>query len=396
MTRRASAIACSLILVFGVAACRMHSPAQLELARKLLDKYTTSFAAALAVTESLATEEQRLLASYQENYKLIELTEEFTLLNMRWSDLKDKGTAVASLTKTFSDDRKAEVVDAAESVKQLGLVKVPLKSTLAELDKGLASAESSPTLKDKLSFVQQSINNSIGLIGNVETALAGAATAASKPGMVRLKETVNRLQPLVPKVRDYFDKINKGPAKAPNQQVPLAVEATRLARDILTIEVEIVDLEIDYHEELKELSSQALALMMEEERFNLVTSAVAQHTRPTDDSGRKVAETLKDMAEKGDSQEQDMQNILQGLGTYYSALIETIRAKDMLELRQKVLAYRHAKLLDVAYDRQRRTLISYGLLAAVRYAEGGWKTEDTAQLMRLIQIGLQAGILTKL
>lgn len=91
-----------------------------------------------------------------------------------------------------------------------------------------------------------------------------------------------------------------------------------------------------------------------------------------------------------------MQDILQALGTYYSALIETMCATDMLELRQKVLAYRHAKLLDVAYDRQRRTLISYGLLAAVRFAEGGWKTEDTAQLMRLIQIGLQAGILTKL
>jgi hypothetical protein len=68
----------------------------------------------------------------------------------------------------------------------------------------------------------------------------------------------------------------------------------------------------------------------------------------------------------------------------------------MLELRQKILAYRQAKLLDVAYDRQRRTLISYGLLAAVRYAEGGWKTEDTSLLLGLIQTGLQGGLLAKL
>ena len=182
MTRRAIAIAIafSLILVFGVAACRIHSPAQLELARKLLDKYTTSFAAALAVTESLATEEQRLLASYQENYKQIELSEELALLDVKWSDLKVKAATVASTGIKFSADRKTEVGDAAEAVKQLELVKAPLKSTVAELNKGLASAESSPTLKDKLSFVQQSINSSIGLIGNVETALAGAATAVGR------------------------------------------------------------------------------------------------------------------------------------------------------------------------------------------------------------------------
>jgi hypothetical protein len=375
----------------------MHSPAQLELARKLLDKYTTSFAAALAVTESLSLEEQRLLATYQENYKLIELTEEATLLNVRWTDLKAKAADVESLTEKFSADRKSELADATESVRQLELVKVPLKNTLAALDNGLASAESAPTLNDKLSFVRESINSSIELIGNVDKALTdAAAAAATKPGMIPLQQTVKRLQPLAPKVRDYFDKINSGPARAPNQQVSLAVEATRLARDILAVEVEIVDLEIDYHEELKALSGETLRFTMEKGRFNLVTSAVAQHTGTPAEGGKKVSETLKEMAEKGDSQEQDMQDILQGLGTYYSALIETSRAKDMLELRRQVLTYRHAKLLDVAYDRQRRTLISYGLLAAVRYAEGGWKTEDTAQLMRLIQIGLQAGILTKL
>jgi hypothetical protein len=362
----------------------------------LLDKYTASFAEALAVTESLPVEEERLLASYRNNYKLIGSTEELALLDVTWSHLGTNASDLLSKVQKFSDERKTEMDSADVAIEQLGKVRQPLADSLDELNKGLTAAEAAPTLDDKLTFVKNSVDSSIGMIGDVLTALGNAKKAAAgKPGLSRLQETVTRLEPLVPKIREYFGTIFKGPTRAADQQVSLVVEATRLARDILSIEVEIADLEIAYHEELKDLSEQARRVMVEERRVNFLVATIKPHANGPE-KDRKVADSLKNLASQGDSQEQALQEILQNLAVYYSAQIETSRAKDMLELRQKILAYRQAKLLDVAYDRQRRTLISYGLLAAVRYAEGGWKTEDTSLLLGLIQTGLQGGLLAKL
>lgn len=376
-------------------ACQIHSPGQLELARTLLSRYTASFADALAVTENLPAEEERLLAAYRGNYKLISSTTELALLEDSWAGLLDKtntlNTGVEKIRQTRGDDQ----THAKTAEKELAAVRKPLAAALAELNKGLKTADAAPTPNDQMTFLSDTVKGALTNIAAVKTALDSADQAATGDGMGRLKQAAERLRPLAPKLETYFQSVVTGPTRAKDQNAPLAVEATRLARDILAIEVDIIDQEITYQKELSGLAAETLqALPLKEQLPNqaLGLKALANAANGT----KPIAANLQALARAGNANEAEIRDQLVLVGTWYYIKVQSDRANDTHQLKARILAYRQAKLLDLAYDRQRRTLISYGLLAAVRYAEGGWKSQDTANLIGIIQAGLQAGLLAKI
>ncbi len=379
------------------AACQIHSPGQLELARKLLDRYTASFADALAVTESLPAEEERLLASYRSSYSLIAATEELALLNATWSSFCEKAQELQALVKQLRQDRATEKEMAGQAATHLKAVKQPLSAALSALNKGLKEADAAPTLDDQLKFVSTSINGAITSIGEVDKAIdkAAAAATAAGSGMARLTNAVQRLKPLAPKLKTYFESVATGPTRAKGQNAPLAIEATRLARDILAIEADIIDQELAYQEDIAALANETLQGLPHDENLTGMLDDIDTYITVPGNRAT-LSGTLRTLAHQGDASEDEMRVVLGLAGTWYYTQIQSARAKDSHELKTRILAYRQAKLLDLAYDRQRRTLISYGLLAAVRYAEGGWKSQDTANLISLIQAGLQAGLLAKI
>ncbi|HKR61610.1 MAG TPA: hypothetical protein VJS64_18125, partial [Pyrinomonadaceae bacterium] len=57
-----------------------------------------------------------------------------------------------------------------------------------------------------------------------------------------------------------------------------------------------------------------------------------------------------------------------------------------LELRRASEKYRNAKLKDVIFERQRITLVSYGLEGVVRYSESGLRAQDVASLINIARM----------
>lgn len=396
MPLRRNLALCLLAALLLPAACQIHSPGQLELARQLLSRYTASFSDSLALTANLPAEEERLLATYRNNHNLISSTEELALLEANWTTLHAKALALNTLTGSLLTARTADRNNANTAATHLREVRKPLAAALAQLDKGLRDAAAAPTLADQLSFVSLAIDGAIDNAARVNQALAGASQAATAGGspMDSLKSAAERLQPLAPNLQKYFQAVRQGPSRAAGQSVPLAVEATRLARDILAVEIDILDQEITYQEDLAGLAEETLRALPDKDRLpNLVLSLNARASSAN--ARQPIASTLKILALQGDSAEPAIREILEDAGAWYYIQVQSARAKDTHELKSRILAYRQAKLLDLAYDRQRRALISYGLLAAVRYSEGGWKSQHTNNLLGLIQAGLQGGLLAR-
>ena len=81
-----------------------------------------------------------------------------------------------------------------------------------------------------------------------------------------------------------------------------------------------------------------------------------------------------------------LQSILIDVATVQSLSITNQRRLNELELRRSAEGYRNARLKDAIYERQRMTLISYGLEGIVRYSEGGWRSEDIASLINIARL----------
>jgi hypothetical protein len=63
-------------------------------------------------------------------------------------------------------------------------------------------------------------------------------------------------------------------------------------------------------------------------------------------------------------------------------LTNDMRARE-LELRAAPEKFRNVKLKEAIFERQRMTLVSFGLVGVARYAEGGLRSEDIGNLINI-------------
>jgi hypothetical protein len=89
---------------------------------------------------------------------------------------------------------------------------------------------------------------------------------------------------------------------------------------------------------------------------------------------------------RANTNRETMREILQNLARLQAlSLTNEMRVKE-LELRRASEKYRNAKLKDVIFERQRMTLISYGLDGVVRYSQGGLRSEDINRLINIARM----------
>ncbi|MBV9925259.1 MAG: hypothetical protein JOZ96_09615 [Acidobacteria bacterium] len=312
-----------------------------------------------------------------------------------------------------------------------------LAAAVKEMNKGLKEAEKKRSVQEQLDETKRVINVTV-------TSLKSTLDKLEKDDHSPLTES---LSITVAGLSDFLTQINKKPdAKKETERVfSLIVEAMRLGRDIAVLEKEVVDQEASYHENVVGLLKSKRALMPNPDALKKVRMCLEKRYPPDERTQATVARlayeagvdeetTTKAIADTyadnrgnelreaakyqqalenaraaqsdlpaplparvtprspavavdcdGDPQTkvEELRDVLNVLARVQSLrLTNDMRIKE-LELRIAAEKYRNVKLKEAIFERQRMTLVSFGLVGVVRYAEGGLRSEDIANLINI-------------
>ena len=198
----------------------------------------------------------------------------------------------------------------------------------------------------------------------------------------------------------------------------LVVEAMRLGRDVAALELEAVQQEQSYHERLLALYQAEQKILpnrkelqnmrgrygdpefpnfpeaqkfpddeMIRERLGILARQISQDEElASANEGGAADQRQVDARNRANKNREIMRQILEDIARYQAInLTNEMRVKE-LELRRGAEKYRNAKLKDVIFERQRITLISFGLDGVVRYSESGLRAEDIASLINIARM----------
>jgi hypothetical protein len=403
------ALLCTLTL-FSTGCPRLHSPGQEELARDIQERYKTLTPSAVTALEALDEDLEKLIESERADFDIYKETSENVLVTTTWSGLLNE---ISALEVKFNDKERNDVdkaiKDRKDAIEKLKKRSNELGEALKLMNEGLKKAEKQPTLNDQLNEMKRTINATVKALDDT---LKEVQTEPGSPLSERLSITVKGLN-------DYLSVLDDKPEET-QKVYSLIVEALRLGRDLAALEKEAVDQEASYHENVKGLLKAKLSLMPPSNLFTAVKKCINDRY-PLDEvvqvrimrlahevgideevTAEKITENYKRVlmgavADKaspspagqrgcdGDPQTRvdELRFILEQL-----ALVQSVRLTgDMriheLELRISAEKYRNAKLTEAIFERERMTLISFGLIGVVRYAEGGLRSEDIANLINI-------------
>jgi hypothetical protein len=406
---------------------RLHSPLQEELARDVQARYKTLSPSAVQALEGLDADLEKLIESQRADFEVYKETSESQLVTTTWGALNNE---LRNFELIFSDaerskldqEIKAEEVVIASLEKQSG----ELSAAVKKLNEGLKEAEKQSSLKERLDEANRVIDTTLSSVGDT---LDKVQKDSSSPLSERLSITIKGLNDFLAEVR------NKPEMKG--RVFSLVIEAMRLGRDIAALEKEVIEQEASYHENVKGLLEAKKSLMPSgaqlgrlrrclELRYppgELVQTRVARlaYEAGIDEEAASkaiVASYEKEMAEQAARRESgkppapprretptppaaagcdededgnpdpltkadELRSVLDLLARIQSLrLTNDMRVKE-LELRAGAEKYRNVKLKETIFERQRMTLVSFGLVGVVRYAEGGLRSEDIGNLINI-------------
>lgn len=93
--------------------------------------------------------------------------------------------------------------------------------------------------------------------------------------------------------------------------------------------------------------------------------------------------SLEERQQQRDTKVAELRYILEQLAFVQSFRLTNAMRIQELELRLQAEKFRNTKLKEAIFERQRMTLVSFGLVGVVRYAEGGLRSEDIANLINI-------------
>lgn len=436
----------SLLMMVVIAAvlvtgCRLHSPLQEELAKDVQDRYKLVSPSAVHALEVLDSDLDKLLESERADFEVYRETTENEVINMTWELYRTRVSALKS--KYFKDDGSEQGV--AAEVKN-GIVAEDkaiktLDTRIEELDKILKS------LNKALKKAEEGASTLAADLEDAKTIIAGALSAIqaainndpASPLAQRLSSSVGEIDKLIKQLA-----ANKLKREQSEQVFSLVIEAMRLGRDIAALEKEAVEQERSYHERVLALykaQQKILPLKIElesmqhrfegkvdenemvRERLNVLARQISRdedlassiEERMADEQrnpaksepgaskleahskakprANKSSEQKKeagphprDLRKNANDNREVMRQILEDMARLQTLNLTDEMRKNELELRRAAEKFRNAKLKDVIFERQRITLIGYGLDGVVRYAESGLRSEDIASLINITRM----------
>ena len=396
-TIRKSLIIFTLVLttlpLMGHSGCRVHSPEQEELAKDLKSRYEKITPSALDALESLDVDIEKLVASERADFEIIKETSENRLLDLNWTGFQND---VETLRTKFYPRANNELVAGPGSaleitnkikaedttIANLGDQIKTLSETVDKLDEAIGEAEKKKPLSDSLEEAKLIINGTIKALNDA------VANNAGTPVSDRLSKSIGEINKLV----GDLNQLEKDRKKS-ERVYSLIIEAMRLGRDIAAMEQEAVEQEQNYHKRLLKSWQTAQKLVpTEKSLINIrdkytVANFPSSFQYPPDEKIRiRMTLLARGPAASEEQRREALQSILIGVATVQSLSITNQRRLNELELRRSAEGYRNARLKDAIYERQRMTLISYGLEGIVRYSEGGWRSEDIASLINIARL----------
>lgn len=426
-------------LVAATTGCpRLHSPLQEELARDVQERYKTLTPSAVQALEALDADLEKVIETQRANFDIYKETSEQFLVTTMW------GTLLAELEnfeKEFSAETRAEIEkqikDAKSALQALEKQSGEMAAAVKTLNEGLKKAEKQATLKERLDETKRVINATVSALNDT---LKDVQADRTSPLSERLSITVKGLNDFLAEVNDkpeqtervfslvvealrlgrdiavlekevvdqeaYYHEnvIGLLKAKLTLMPSPAALKkvrecyAGRYPKDeLVQTRVARLAYEVGIDEET---ANKAIAENYEEELQELAEYkkklAAAQATggpTPTPPSPKKETPTPPAAAagcdDDGDgkpdpqTKADELRSVLFLLANVQSLrLTNGMRIKE-LELRAAAENYRNVKLKEAIFERQRMTLVSFGLVGVVRYAEGGLRSEDIANLINI-------------
>jgi hypothetical protein len=308
------------------------------------------------------------------------------------------------------------------TLKGLGTQSGELADAIKKLNKGLKEAEKMPTLQEQLNETKRVINATVTAL---DATLKKAQADPASPISERLSITVKGLN-------DFLTEVNDKPEQT-QRVFSLVVEAMRLGRDIAVLEREVVEQESSYHENVIGLLTAKLNIFPDSNALKTARQCFDKRKYPDDErvqeriarlayeagigeevTAEKIVENYKRELVSGGKpmdtpappsildcdadnpllslEEQqklritkagELRYILEQLALVQSVRLTNAMRMQELELRLKAEKFRNTKLKEAIFERQRMTLVSFGLVGVVRYAEGGLRSEDIANLINI-------------
>ena len=416
-SRRNFPVIVTVLLSLFVTGCHLHSPFQEELAKDIQTRYKLVSPSAIQALEVLDSDMDKLLDSQRADFELYRETSEQVLLNMKWGEYKQAvKTLEAGYFENNGDEKGvvAQVRDGIKTeecaIKDLQLEIDKLGEVVTSLNKALKKAEEKTSLSEELDEVKGTITAAIKAIHTVVSADPNTPLA-------------KRLSASVGEIDKYIKQLSENEKSKGNRKrvFSLVVEAMRLGRDIAALELEVVEQEQSYHERVLALYKAEKKILpikkelenmrgrygdpefpefpdahrfsndeMIRERLGILARQISQDEEKA--SASEQVSTDQSQAEArarricANKNRETMRQILDDIARYQAINLTNEQRVKELELRRASEKYRNAKLKDVIFERQRITLISYGLDGVVRYSESGLRAQDIASLINIARM----------
>lgn len=412
-SRRNFLVIVTVLFSLFVTGCHLHSPFQEELAKDIQTRYKAVSPSALQALEVLDSDMEKLLDSQRADFELYRETSEQVLLNMKWGDYKRAvKTIEAGYFENNGDERGvvAQVRDGIttedRAIKDLQIEIDKLGEVVTTLNKALKKAEEKTSLSEELEEAKGTINAAITAIHAVVSANPNTPLA-------------KRLSASVGEIDKYIKQLSENEKGKENRKrvFSLVVEAMRLGRDIAALELEAVEQEQSYHERVLALYKAEKKILpiraelqnmrgrygdpdfpafpnanrfsddeMIRERLGILSRQISRDEEKASASEQDQPQEARDLRTRANNNRETMRQILDDLARYQAINLTNEQRVKELELRRASEKYRNAKLKDVIFERQRITLISYGLDGVVRYSESGLRAQDINSLINIARM----------
>jgi hypothetical protein len=369
---------CLLLVILSAAlsnaGCYMHSDEREALAKDVQSRYASVLPAGSEALESLDKDLEQLLASKRADFEVLKETAAIELVDLTWGELISRTDSLNKRlfqTSVKIANGKREDADAAAALK----TKIDaFDDKLGVMDKAIGEIENKKTLQERL-------DQSKDVIKQVTTALT---TLLPPPGTSAASPVDARLSQALGDINQYLGTLNTKRDKT-EKTYSLILEALRLGRDVTALEQESLQQELSFHQRRIGFFVAEERLVKQIEQVPVMLDVFIKYGR--NEHIQKRIELLSREGESGQTESaRKLRNILEQLGSLQALRITTESHIREIDLRLEVEKYRNARLLDAIYERQRMSLISYGLEGVVRYSQGGLRAQDIARLTNIAQM----------
>jgi hypothetical protein len=422
----------------------IHSKRQEMVATDVRDRYKTVQPAGARVLATFDQDLELLIDAQRRNYETIRGTFINAALTNDWDWLASEVDDTATRFETIEAEADEAIVKVKANLANLAEQKKGLDKAVDDLDKAVKTAAQETRLADKIKNAREQVDAAVAALSaaagaeganptfkeRLEAAVklideyldskpndeadkvaASLAVEAVKLGRdIAVQEREALLQEIKSKKRilDYHETKKRyllPPANIRSMKSVFPTDPAQLSEKIYrTIENMAAAA-------LADRSARAAAVVasstenaaVERGRAAQIAAAAAHHSKPgsPEDVRARVAEQAAEraneeaaraaaalelakaiQAQHGTSPAAErLAQILRVMGHLASLEVASSQRLRELDLRIKAEEYRNARFKDAIYERQRMTLISYGLEGVVRYAESGLRAEDIANMI---------------